>query len=460
VSRKIIRHGTVVTATESFSADVLVEDERIAELGSLDHLDGETIDAEGCLVLPGCIDSHTHLAEPVADGFTCDDFDTGTQAAAAGGTTCIVDFVIQQQAGGLRSSFDDWMGRAEPNAHVDYGFHVAVAYWDEATRRDVRRMIEEGVSSFKAFMAPAGVPRMNDGALLALLRETKEHGGLAMVHAENGDVIDYLVAQAKMAGRTSPATHAETRPEWTEAEAIGRAIWLAGSLDASLFVVHASCTKAVDEVREAQSRGLSVRAETCTHYLTLAMTDLQRPAEEAVRYVCSPPLRDAANQDGLWSALRDGSLTSVSSDHCPFNDVQKRVGLRDFSLVPSGLAGIQHRLPLLWHYGVRSGRISPHRLVEITSTSVARTFGLWPRKGRIAAGADADIIVFDPECRYEPSGETSFMSVDYDLWEGQTLKGCPRVTLSRGEVVFAGGAIRSKPGRGRFVRRTPLDWSA
>lgn len=455
MSRKIVRGGTLVTAADTAKGDVLIDGERIAGLGDFQHIDAEIIDAEGCLVFPGCIDSHTHLAQPVADGFTADDFDSGTQAAAAGGITCIIDFVIQQQPDGLRSSFDDWMQRAEPYAHVDFGLHVAVTHWDEQTRRDIPRLVEEGVSSFKAFMAPAGVPRVSDGVLLALLAETKEHGALTMVHAENGDAIDYLVARAKAAGETAPITHAATRPEWTEAEATSRAIWLAESLDAPLFVVHVSCDRAAREIARARERGLPVAAETCTHYLTLSADDLRRPPEAAVRYVCSPPLREAENHDRLWEALEDDVLQSVSSDHCPYTDAQKREGLDDFSLVPPGLAGIQHRLPLLWHHGVQKGRIAPNRLVELTSTAMARTFGL-SRKGTLAVGADADLVVFDPERPYEFSGTSSLMNIDYDLWEGQTIIGSPRLTLSRGDVVYRDGRIVSRAGRGAYVRRAQV----
>jgi dihydropyrimidinase len=460
VTRKIIRGGTIVTASDSFPADLLIEGERIAALGDLHDVEGETIDARGCLVLPGCIDSHTHLAQPLGDGFTCDDFDTGTRAAAAGGTTCIIDFVIQQRPDGLQSSLDDWMGRAAPNAHVDFGFHMAVTHWDERTRGDIPRLVDQGVPSFKAFMAPAGVPKVTDDVLLALLRETRDHGALTMVHAENGDAIDYLAAQAREAGRTQPVTHAETRPEWTEAEATSRAIWLAEGVGAPLFVVHVSCRRAADEVARARGRGLAVRAETCTHYLTLSVEDLCRPDHEAVRYICSPPLREDGNQTELWKALREDVLQSVSSDHCPYTDGQKRAGVGDFSLAPPGLAGIQHRLSLLWDRGVRTGRITPSRLVDLTSTSVARTFGLLPRKGTLAPGADADVVVFDPTHRSELSGRTSLMNIDYDLWEGQTVEGSPRLTLSRGDIVFADGQILSPAGRGRFVKRAPCDWSA
>ncbi len=458
MKRKIIHGGTVVTSSDSFEADLLVDGETITGLGHFSDVDGERIDATGCLVLPGCIDSHTHLAQPVRDGFTCDDYDTGTQAAAAGGTTCIIDFAIQREPDGLMSSLTQWTDRAEPAAHVDFGFHMAVTHWDEGTRRDVDRLIDDGVPSFKVFMAAAGVPRVSDAVLLALLRETREHGGLTMVHAENGDAIDYLVAQTPDALRASPISHARCRPEWLEAEATSRAIRLAESAEAPLFIVHVSCARAADEVTAARGRGLRVMAETCTHYLTLSADRLRQPDEYAIRYTCSPPLREQGNQERLWRALRDGQLQSVSSDHCPFTDAQKRVGLGDFTRIPPGLAGIQHRLPLLWEHGVRAGRISPSRLVELTSTSVARTFGLLPRKGTIAPGSDADLVLFDPARSYELSGGTSLMNIDYDLWEGQSVAGSPRMTLSRGEIVYADGRILSTPGRGRFVKRSPVDY--
>jgi dihydropyrimidinase len=340
---------------------------------------------------------------------------------------------------------------------VDYGFHMAITKADAGTFADMQAMVDAGVSTFKVFLAYPNVLIVTDDLFLAVLDRSKETGGLVMVHAENGFAIDHLVKKALAAGDTDPIYHALTRPEEFEAEATGRAIRLAEYVDAPIYIVHVSCKPAVDELIAARARGVPAYGETCIQYLFASIEDLRRPDFEGARYVCSPPLRDASNQPHMWDALNFDHLQSISTDHCPFNDEQKRLGLGDFSKIPNGLAAIQHRLPMLWEHGVRHGRLSMNRVVEITSTAVAKMFGLHPRKGVIAAGADADIVVFDPGRRHVFSTETSFMNVDYDIYEGQEVAGSPRLTLSRGTVVFDDGHIRTKPGHGRYVRRAPFD---
>jgi dihydropyrimidinase len=434
-------------------ADVLVDGEEIAAVGTLGDVDAEVIDAGGCYVLPGLIDNHTHMAMPFGGTRSIDDYDTGTRAAAAGGTTCLVDFVIQQEGGGLRSSLEEWKERAEGAAHVDYGFHIAITQADEGTFADMAPMVDEGVCSFKVFLAYKGALMIDDDLFLRVLEHTRDLNALTMVHCENGHAIDVLVQRALAGGQTDPIYHARTRPEVLEAEATHRSVRLAELAGASVYIVHVTCGLAADEIAAGQERGVAVSGETCLQYLTNTVDDLERPDFEGALYVCSPPLREKHNQELLWTALDRGVLESVSTDHCPFNSEQKALGRDDFSKIPNGLAMIQHRLVKLWDLGVVGGRITPEELVDLTSTAIARRFGLH-RKGSIAPGKDADLVVFDPSTPFEFSTTTSHMNVDYDLFEGQSSTGSVRQTYCRGELVYDRGEIRTEPGHGRFVRRS------
>jgi dihydropyrimidinase len=451
--RTLIQGGTVVTAADSTQADVLIDGEEIVAVGSLGDVDAEIVDASGCYVLPGLIDNHTHLAMPFGGTVSIDDYDTGTRAAAAGGTTCIVDFVIQQHPNGLRSSLDEWQERASGAAHVDYGFHMAITQADEGTLADMEAMVEEGLCTFKVFLAYKGAIMVTDDLFFQVLEHTRDLGAMTMVHCENGWAIDVLVERALAAGNTDPIYHAYTRPEELEAEATGRAVRFAELTNAAVYIVHVTCGLAADEIAAGQARDVNVSAETCLQYLTNTVHDLERPDFEGARYVCSPPLREERNQGLLWSALKRGVLESVSTDHCPFNDEQKALGRDDFSKIPNGLAMIQHRLVKLWDIGVESGRITPSELVDLTSTAIARRFGL-PRKGSIAPGMDADVVVFDPATPFEFSTRTSHMNVDYDLFEGESSTGSVRHTFCRGALVYDRGEIRTEPGHGRFVPRS------
>jgi len=451
--RKLVRGGTVVTAGDSSQADVLIDGEEIVAVGSLGEVDAEVIDAAGCYVLPGLIDNHTHLSMPFGGTVSIDDYDTGTRAAAAGGTTCIVDFVIQQHPDGLRSSLEEWRERATGAAHVDYGFHMAITQADEGTLADMEPMVEEGLCTFKVFLAYKGTIMITDDLFFEVLGRTRDLGALTMVHCENGWAIDVLVQRALAAGQTDPIHHAHTRPEELEAEATGRSVRFAELTNASVYIVHVTCGLAADEIAAGQARGVNVYGETCLQYLTNTVHDLERPDFEGARYVCSPPLREAHNQDLLWAALKRGVLESVSTDHCPFNDEQKALGRDDFSKIPNGLAMIQHRLVKLWDIGVETGRITPSELVDMTSTAIARRFGLG-RKGSIAPGMDADLVVFDPTTPFEFSTRTSHMNVDYDLFEGESSTGSVRHTLCRGTMVYDRGEIRTDPGHGRFLPRS------
>jgi dihydropyrimidinase len=455
--RRIVRGGTVVSASEETQADVLIDGEEIVAVGALGDVDAEVIDAGGCYVLPGLIDNHTHMAMPFGGTRSIDDYDTGTRAAAAGGTTCIVDFVIQQQPEGLRSSFEEWSERAEGAAHVDYGFHMAITQADEGTFADMAPMVEEGICTFKVFLAYRGVLMVTDDLFFRVLETTRDLGAMTMVHCENGWAIDVLVERALAAGQTDPIYHAYTRPEALEAEATGRAVRFSELTGAPVYIVHVTCGLAADEIALGQARGVPVSGETCLQYLTNTIHDLERPDFEGARYVCSPPLREEFNQALLWTALKRGVLESVSTDHCPFNSEQKALGRDDFSKIPNGLAMIQHRLVKLWDLGVAGGRITPSQLVDMTSTSIARRFGL-ERKGAVVPGKDADLVIFDPSTPFEFSTRTSHMNVDYDLFEGESSTGSVRQTLCRGTTVYDRGEIVTSPGHGRFVPRS-LSWT-
>jgi dihydropyrimidinase len=449
----LLQGGRVIAADGEYDADVLIVGEKIAAVGDVEAPAGATVlDVSGCRVLPGLIDNHTHLSMPFMGMMSSDDYDTGTQAAAAGGVTCLVDFSIQREPDQLRSALEEWQGRAEGAAHVDYGFHMAITNANEATIDDMAAIVESGVTSFKLFMAYKGELMTRDDAMVAVLERARDLGALTMVHAENGDVVDILVKRALHAGQTNALHHALTRPEFVEAEATSRAARLSEYTGAPLFVVHVTCAAAAAEIQAAQQRGVPVSAETCTQYLVNTIDDLRNPGVEGCRYVCSPPLRDVANREPLWDYVRRGILESVSTDHCPFTDEQKARGLENFSLVPNGLPVIQHRLAKLWDEGVVAGRITPSELVDRCCTTIARRFGL-ESKGAIAPGKDADVVVFDPAAPRDYGTHTSFMNVDYDLYAGETASGSVRHTLSRGTMVYDRGEIVTEPGHGRFVAR-------
>ncbi|WP_445150252.1 dihydropyrimidinase [Baekduia sp. Peel2402] len=449
----LLQGGKVVSADGEYDADVLIVGEKVAAVGDVTAPEGATVlDVSGCYVLPGLIDNHTHLSMPFMGMMSSDDYNTGTQAAAAGGVTCLVDFSIQREPDQLRSALAEWQGRAEGAAHVDYGFHMAITNANEATIDDMAAVVEQGVASFKLFMAYKGELMTRDDAMVACMERARDLGALTMVHAENGDVVDIMVKRALHAGQTNAIHHALTRPEFVEAEATSRAARLSEFTGAPLFVVHVTCDAAAAEIQAAQQRGVPVAGETCTQYLVNTVEDLRKPGVEGCRYICSPPLRAESNHDPLWDYLRRGILESVSTDHCPFTDEQKARGLDDFSLVPNGLPVIQHRLAKLWDEGVVAGRITPSQLVDRTSTTIARRFGL-ASKGAIAPGKDADIAVFDPNAPRDYGTHTSFMNVDYDLYEGETASGSVRHTLCRGTMVYDNGEIVSTPGHGKFVAR-------
>jgi dihydropyrimidinase len=450
----LISGGTVVTADDEYRADVLISGETIAAIGRLSAPDGATvIDASGCYLLPGLIDNHTHLSMPFMGMMSSDDYDTGTRAAAAGGVTCLVDFAIQREPDNLHTALEQWSARAAGAAHVDYGFHMAITNGSEPVLEDMGAMVKAGVCSFKLFMAYKGELMARDDVLTACMERARDLNALTMVHAENGDIVDLLVKRALTRGETSAINHALTRPEFVEAEATGRAARIAESVGAPLFVVHVTCAAAAAEIEASQLRGGAVTGETCVQYLTNSIDDLRRAGVEGCRYICSPPLRDAGNHEPLWEYVGRGVLESISTDHCPFTDEQKARGLENFSLVPNGLAMIQHRLTKLWDEGVVPGRMTRSQLVDRTSTTIARRFGL-SGKGAIQPGKDADIVIFDPAAPRPYGTATSLMNVDYDLYEGETASASVRHTFCRGTMVYDRGEILTAPGHGRFVKRS------
>jgi dihydropyrimidinase len=451
----LIRNGTVVNAGGAVTADVLVDGETISAVtapGVFDTAD-TVIDAAGKYVLPGGIDAHTHMEMPFGGTSSADTFATGTTAAAWGGTTTIIDFAVQAKGTSLLSTLDKWHEKADGNCAIDYGFHMIISDVNDTSLKEMQPCIDAGVNSFKMFMAYPGVFYATDGEILLAMQKATETGSMIMMHAENGIAIDQLVAQALAAGRTDPVDHGLTRPPELEGEATSRAIQLAKVTGAPLYIVHLSSRHALAAVAEARNTGQNVFAETCPQYLFLSIEDMARPDFEGSKFVCSPPLRPKDHQTDLWRGLRTNDLSVVSTDHCPFcfKD-QKELGRGDFSKIPNGMPGVEHRMDLL-HQGVVSGEITLARWVEISSATPARMFGLYPRKGVIAAGADADIVVYDPVAKQTLSAETHHMNVDYSAYEGWELTGKVDTVLSRGSIVVSGGAFHGREGHGRFLSR-------
>src|SRR6266566_5188105 len=452
----IITNGRVVTATDTFVSDVAINRGKIAAIG--DNLPRENaaqvIDAAGKYVLPGGIDVHTHLDMPFGGTTSSDDFETGTRAAAIGGTTTIVDFAIQAKGTKMRDALDTWWKKAEGKACVDYGLHMIVTDLGQCGLEDMDELVNEGVASFKLFMAYPNVLMVDDATIFKTLSQTAKNGALICMHAENGSVIDVIVARALAEGKTAPVYHALTRPPRAEAEAVHRAIAMAEIAGAPVYIVHLSSEDALNQVREARDRGVPAFAETCPQYLLLSIEELERPNFEGAKYVFTPPLRPKHHLPKLWEGLKHDHLQVVSTDHCPFCfEDQKILGKDDFTKIPNGGPGIENRLQLLYHHGVNAGKLSLNRLVEITSTAPARIFGMYPKKGEIAAGSDADLVIWDASALYTISAQTHHMRVDYSMFEGFEVKGNVRTVMSRGEVIVDGGQWLGKAGRGQYLKR-------
>jgi len=453
--RTLIKGGTIVTAVDRYVGDVLVEEEKISLIGrSIDVAADKVIDAAGKYVLPGGVDVHTHLDMPFGGTTSADDFHSGTVAAAFGGTTSIVDFAIQYKGQTLHHAWETWMKKAEGKAVIDYGFHMIMTDLNDHVEAEMDALVKQGVTSFKLFMAYRGVFMLDDASIFKALLRSGQNGATICMHAENGDVIDVLVQRALAAGHTAPKYHALTRPPRAEAEATHRAIALAEMADVPIYIVHLSAAEALDMVTEARDRGLPAYAETCPQYLFLSFDNYEEPDFGGAKYVMSPPLRDRAKQDQLWRGLAFNDLQCVSTDHCPFClKEQKELGRHDFSKIPNGAPGIETRMSLVYDGGVRTGRISLNRFVELTSTAPAKIFGLFPRKGTIAPGSDADIVIFDPNRTITLSARTLHMNVDYNPYEGRQVTGATDTVLSRGRLVIENGQLAARGGSGSFLKR-------
>jgi dihydropyrimidinase len=452
----LIQNGTIVNADSTMRADLLIAGGIIKEVrpNIAPNSANTIVDATGLLLLPGGIDAHTHLDMPFGGTNSADDFLTGTRAAAIGGTTTIVDFAIQARGTKMRSALDTWWKKAEGKACIDYGLHMIVTDLGDAGLEDMDDMVREGVASFKLFMAYPNVLMVDDATIFKAMRQTAKNGALICMHAENGSVIDVIVQQALAEGKTAPIYHALTRPTRAEAEAVHRAIALAEMAGVPVYIVHLSSEDALNQVREARDRGLPAFAETCPQYLLLSLEDVADKGWEGAKYVFTPPLREKKNQPKLWEGLRRDNLQVVSTDHCPFCfEDQKALGKDDFTKIPNGGPGIENRLQLLHHHGVGKGNFSLNRFVELVSTAPARIFGMYPKKGVLASGSDADIVLWDPTAAYTISAATHHMRVDYSMFEGFKVRGNARDVYSRGELIVSKGEFIGKPGRGKYLRR-------
>src|SRR5215211_1956083 len=452
----LIKGGRILTAADDYVGDVYLEGERISVIGeSLDIQAERVIDAAGKYVLPGCVDPHTHLDMPFGGTITIDDVESGQTAAAFGGTTCHVDFIIQPKGMTFGDAFDEWRSKANGKQVIDMGYHMAVTDLNEGgTLEELATLPDEGITSYKLFMAYKGALMVDDETLFRTMQVAAETGALVMVHAENGDAIDVLVKEALAAGHTEPKYHALTRPPETEGEATNRAIQLSRVAGSPLYVVHVSCAEAVEPIAIAREKGWNIHGETCTQYFFVDYSFLERPDFEGAKYVYTPPPRDKANQDVLWNAVRTDILSVVSTDHCAFLwDGQKTMGRDDFSKIPNGGPGLENRLHMIHEFGVRAGRLNLNRMVELLATNPAKLFGLYPRKGTIAVGSDADIVVFDPDKRHVISASKHHSKTDYNLFEGTRVTGSPDVVLLRGNVLVEGDQLVAAPGIGQFVRR-------
>ncbi|PLS16809.1 dihydropyrimidinase [Bacillus sp. M6-12] len=454
--KKIIKNGTIVTASDTYVADILIENEKITAIGKNLVSDGaEVINASGSYVFPGGIDPHTHLEMPFGGTVTKDDFETGTIGAAYGGTTTVIDFCLTDKGKPLKNAIQTWHNKSKDKAVIDYGFHLMISEINENVLQEIPNVVEEeGITSFKVFMAYKNVFQADDETLFRTLVTAKEHGALVMVHAENGDVIDYLTKKALEEGKTEPIYHALTRPPEIEGEATGRAAQLAGLANSQLYVVHVSCQDAVERIIEARNKGFDIWGETCPQYLVLDQTYLEKPNFEGAKYVWSPPLREKRHQDVLWNALKNGQLQTIGSDQCSFDfKGQKDLGKADFTKIPNGGPIIEDRMSILYSEGVNKGRISINQFVDITSTRAAKLFGLYPQKGTIAIGSDADIVIFDPAAERIISAETHHMAVDYNAFEGMKVTGEPVSVLSRGQFVIREKKFVGQPGKGKYLKR-------
>jgi dihydropyrimidinase len=453
----LIKGGRIVTAADDYVGDVFIDNGTVSLIGeSLDVTADKTIDASGKYVIPGAIDPHTHLEMFFGGTVTCDDFTSGTTSAAFGGTTTLVDFCIQAPGTSFAQALENYFEKIERcKPVIDVGFHIAVTdLHDGGSLEELATLPDQGITSYKLFMAYKGAVMVDDDTLFRTMETAGETGALVMVHAENGDAIDVIVKRAVAEGHHEPVWHARTRPPETEGEATNRAIQLARVAGAPLYVVHVSCKEAIEPIMLAREKGWDTWGETCTQYLFIDESALDQPGFEGGKYIYTPPPRPKENQEHLWKALQSDVLSVVSTDHCPFKwPEQKAVNGESFEKVPNGGPGIENRLHMLWTHGVSAGRLSVNRFVELTSTNVAKYFGLYPRKGTIAPGSDADIVVWDPEKKLTISASSHHSNVNYNLFEGTEVTGAPEVVLVRGQVIVENDELVAEPGAGQFVKR-------
>lgn len=451
--KTLIKNGRIITAADDYIADILIEGETIVAIGkNLPMTADKTIDAGGLLVMPGGIDPHVHLEMPFMGTFSSDSYETGTRAALHGGTTCVIDFILQKQGNSLRAALDEWSGRATGNAVGDYSFHMAVTDFNDDTKLEIKEMIAEGITSFKTFMAYKGALMIDDRQMVGLMEEVKAQGGMVTVHATNGDVIDYLVQKYRNEGKLSPLYHYLSQPEVTEAEASERFADIANFTDCPGYIVHMTCEGALNAVRNATRRNQKVFVETCIQYLLLDASLYEQDFDGA-KWVMSPPLREKKDQATLWAGINQGLVQVVATDHCPFTWEQKLMGKDDFSKIPNGHPAIEHRMELLFSEGVNTGKISLNKYVELTSTNAAKIFGMFPQKGTIGIGADADIVLIDPNEKHTISVKTHHMNTNYSSYEGWELTGKIKTVLLRGEVAIDKGECLVQKGFGKFIKR-------
>ncbi|HEY4334860.1 MAG TPA: dihydropyrimidinase [Puia sp.] len=453
----LIKNGRIITATDDFTGDILIEGERISAIGThLPPIAEKTIDAKGLLVMPGGIDPHVHLDMPFMGTFSSDTHETGTRAALFGGTTTVIDFVLQKQGHSLHDALAEWNGRARGTAVGDYSFHMAVTDYNDETKKEIKQMVEEeGITSFKTFMAYKGALMIDDRQMTALMQEVKKQGGLVTVHATNGDMIDYLIAKHRAEGKLAPLYHYLSQPEVTEAEASARFTDISNYTGCPGYIVHLTCEGALNAVRDATRRNQTVFVETCIQYLLLDATLYEQDFEGA-KWVMSPPLRKAKDRETLWAGIDQGLVRVVATDHCPFLWKQKLMGEKDFSKIPNGHPAIENRMELLFSEGVNKGRISLNKYVEVASTNAAKIFGMWPRKGTLAPGSDADIILFDPNEKHTLSASTHHMNVDYSAYEGWEVTGKVKTVLLRGRVAIDNNQCLVDKGYGQFIKRNKI----
>lgn len=456
MASKVIKGGTIVTADRTYKADILIEGERIAEIG--EKLSGdEVLDATGCYIMPGGIDPHTHLEMPFMGTYSSDDFESGTRASLAGGTTMVVDFALPDPDQSLVTALDRWHNKSS-RANCDYSFHMAITWWGEQVFDDMETIVKKhGINSFKHFMAYKGALMVDDDEMYSSFQRCAELGALPMVHAENGDVVAQMQAKLLAEGNTGPEAHAFSRPPEVEGEATNRAIMIANMAGVPLYVVHTSCEQSHEAIRRARQNGMRVYGEPLIQHLTLDDSEYANPDwDHAARRVMSPPFRSKMHQDSLWAGLQSGSLQVVATDHCAFTTEQKRFGIDNFTLIPNGTGGLEDRMPMLWTHGVATGRLTMNEFVAVTSTNIAKILNMYPKKGAVLVGSDADLVVWDPELSKTISASSQQSNIDYNVFEGKAVKGLPRFTLTRGHVAVTEGAITTREGHGKFVKREPF----